>query len=346
MTWSKLDDHFGDHPKVEALTDAAFRTLVRTFCWANRHGTGGVVKPGCELSLTRGRRKAWTELVHAGFLEKHPEGWKVHDWEEWGNETADEAKARKAELSEKRREAGRKGASKRWQPDSKLPPEPDGNPPGKTMATGMAKECPSSSSVTLAKEDPSSQDLTGHAREPEATTPGFEGQGRKTVCPLDLEARLTELGVVRELAKAHKTTEPVIAHELHEFVGYWTIGGGIGETKDNWPKAFRQRVHTRASQNLLKAPGAVEHEANTPDELERRRQADVLTTALQGSLGPRMQELAAAGDMPRLMEEFARGQERRRQREARKDGPGPEATAASGPTLAQPARKAHAGGNR
>ncbi len=41
MTWVRLDDGFADHPKLEQISDYAFRLHVSAMCWSSRRGTDG-----------------------------------------------------------------------------------------------------------------------------------------------------------------------------------------------------------------------------------------------------------------------------------------------------------------
>ncbi len=108
MGWVYLDDRFTEHPKVQALSDAAFRLHVAALCMARRDMSarcpGGVNRVALP-SLARGsrRRAQWAaELVRAGLWETHPDGWVIHDWAEWNR------------VSMSRSEAGRKAAAARW----------------------------------------------------------------------------------------------------------------------------------------------------------------------------------------------------------------------------------------
>ena len=41
--WARLTVDFADSPKIAALSDAAFRTLVEMILWARRMETDGVI---------------------------------------------------------------------------------------------------------------------------------------------------------------------------------------------------------------------------------------------------------------------------------------------------------------
>src|SRR3989442_1137875 len=74
--WVKLDDSFAEHPKILALSDAAFRLHVRALCYCGRYLTDGLIP----RSFVGGSR-AWRELLAAGLWDTHAEGgWQIHDW--------------------------------------------------------------------------------------------------------------------------------------------------------------------------------------------------------------------------------------------------------------------------
>jgi general stress protein YciG len=101
-TYITVHDGMPEHPKVEPLSDAAFRLLVTTWCWCSRQLTDGQVPSA--VWLKRGTAKTRAELRNAGLVEDTPGGVLMHDYTEH-QRTADEV----AELREKRAEAGRKG---------------------------------------------------------------------------------------------------------------------------------------------------------------------------------------------------------------------------------------------
>ena len=249
MTYVLLDDNFGDHPKVEELSDRAFRAHVRALCWVKRHKTGGVIPKGAVGTICRGRRTVPPELVRARLWESHPLGWKIHDWEAWGNEDVElaaavrsEADEKRLQLSEKRRLAGRAGGLRSVESRREAfgtahpkqleanveatggskPEATEANPPSKTEASspraiarsGTRARPSESESASESSEDPTgnvaAEDLTGSA--PPAAPAGGDGAllgERETVCPLDLEAKAVELGVVRQLAEGLRTSEGI-----------------------------------------------------------------------------------------------------------------------------------------
>jgi hypothetical protein len=94
-----------EHPKVEGLSDAAFRLLVTSWCWSSRQLTDGRI-PATSWAK-RGTAKARRELVAAGLAEVGDDGTvQLHDYLEHQRSAAEVAA-----LREKRREAGRRGGT-------------------------------------------------------------------------------------------------------------------------------------------------------------------------------------------------------------------------------------------
>lgn len=97
-----VHDGMPEHPKIEPLSDAAFRLLMETWCWCHRNKTDGRIPTASWTK--RGTSRARAELL-AAELAEHVAGEVVmHDYLEH-QESADEI----AEKSERRRAAGRKG---------------------------------------------------------------------------------------------------------------------------------------------------------------------------------------------------------------------------------------------
>jgi hypothetical protein len=102
----RVDVLLPEHPKVEGLSDKAFRALVTLWCYCGRQRTDGAV--------TRKQWEAWppkvrAELITAGLASPISSGGEMHDFlaHQRSREQIDE-------LSAKRSEAGKKAAAARW----------------------------------------------------------------------------------------------------------------------------------------------------------------------------------------------------------------------------------------
>jgi hypothetical protein len=73
--WVKVDDSFPDHPKVAALSDAAFRLHISGLCYAGRYLTDGLIPE----TFTR-ESKLTKELVKSHLWDKTAGGWQIHDF--------------------------------------------------------------------------------------------------------------------------------------------------------------------------------------------------------------------------------------------------------------------------
>lgn len=105
----RVDVQLPEHPKVEELSDKAFRTLVELWCYCGRNRTDGLVTE--KRWKASGTPRARAELVKLGLAEPMGLGGGVvmHDY-------LDHQRSRQEidDLSVKRTEAARKAADARW----------------------------------------------------------------------------------------------------------------------------------------------------------------------------------------------------------------------------------------
>ena len=85
--WVKLDSDYPQNPKIHALSNEAFRLHVTLIAYCAKELTDGHVNQvGYQICTSlvpiprRSGTKVWTELVTAGLLEKHSDGWTLHDF--------------------------------------------------------------------------------------------------------------------------------------------------------------------------------------------------------------------------------------------------------------------------
>lgn len=125
--WFKVDDKFWCHPKVIGLSSDALALWLKAGCWSAQQLTDGFIPANAIASL--GSVEAAHELVSAGLWEEiGDDGFGFHDWEKF-QPTREQAESHRAQVAQKRSEAGRKGAKARWG---------DGKN-SKTMANGNGK---------------------------------------------------------------------------------------------------------------------------------------------------------------------------------------------------------------
>lgn len=109
MAWVKLADEFPDNPKIQGLSDRAFRYYVTSLCYSSRHLTDGALNKKTaqivSISAENPRPKQTIEeLERAGLLVRNGTGWRIHDYTEY-NPTA-------AQIKEERRKANER--MQRW----------------------------------------------------------------------------------------------------------------------------------------------------------------------------------------------------------------------------------------
>ena len=137
MSWVRIDDRFGDHPKVLAAwyADGASVGLhVMALAYCAGHLTDGLVPAGFVLSRLGGRARTRVPaaLVDAGLWSNFENDWRINDYLDF-NPSRVEVQEKRAALSETRANAGRMGGNAK-QAASK--------PSSKTVAT-RAKQTPS-----------------------------------------------------------------------------------------------------------------------------------------------------------------------------------------------------------
>ena len=117
-TYIRVHDGMPDHPKVETLSDRAFRLLVETWCWSSRHLTDGQVPKG--IWQRRGTPRARRELIDAGLVEDLGTEVQMHDYLEHQRSRADVA-----EIVAARKAASIKANHTRWHTGPKGKPDTD-----------------------------------------------------------------------------------------------------------------------------------------------------------------------------------------------------------------------------
>jgi hypothetical protein len=101
MAWIRLSDNYIDNPKVQALSDGAFRLWHEGLAFCRRHLTDGMIPFSAlrgfkSYSKTREKQLAATKLPdRAPLWEPLPHtGYKVHDYLEWNQSREEEEEHR------------------------------------------------------------------------------------------------------------------------------------------------------------------------------------------------------------------------------------------------------------
>ena len=114
MPFLNLDDNFADHPKVDALSDGAFRLHVAGLLYVSKHMTDGFIPAHRVSRLTRTYKpRHLTELMEARLWLPADAGHRIHDYLDW-NRSREQIETDRERLRKVRSEAGKKGAQARW----------------------------------------------------------------------------------------------------------------------------------------------------------------------------------------------------------------------------------------
>jgi len=122
-TYIRVHDGMPDHPKIEPLSDKAFRVLVSTWCWSSRQRTDGRVKRA--VWNKRATPAVRRELATAGLVEEDgPDHFRLHDYLDWQRSKA-EIDERDAERRAAKQKASALGNHRRWHTGPGGTPSPD-----------------------------------------------------------------------------------------------------------------------------------------------------------------------------------------------------------------------------
>jgi hypothetical protein len=126
MAWGRLDDALLDHPKVEPLSDRAFRAFIGSICLCNRYLTdGALTKRQVDKIATA---KARQELIGAALWHEGDEGGVlVHDFLDYNRDAHTQKK-------ERRRNADRQ---KQWREQQRLLREQQSNDGSNSVTDGV-----------------------------------------------------------------------------------------------------------------------------------------------------------------------------------------------------------------
>ena len=104
MVWLRIDDSFGEHPKIQELSADAFRLHVRAMCHAAKYLTDGFISSGTAKRMDPKYLTSTRELVAQKLWERCAGGYRIHDWLNYNPSRLDVESIRKSKA-----EAGRLG---------------------------------------------------------------------------------------------------------------------------------------------------------------------------------------------------------------------------------------------
>jgi hypothetical protein len=112
MSWLRIDDTFDEHPKIEPLTDKAFRLHMAGLLYCSRQLTDGFVPLRVLPKLAGYAKRSLIELVDAGLWHPHGDGYKLHDYLDY-QRSREQVLADRAAAADRQRKAREKSKSGR-----------------------------------------------------------------------------------------------------------------------------------------------------------------------------------------------------------------------------------------
>lgn len=105
MPWVRLDDTAPEDPKLDALTDGAYRLWVNALCYSSRNLTDGFVPAVRIPRLTPNFKRAHqAELLNVGLWHKLEGGIEIHNYLRYQPSASDVADKRAQEREKKARQ--------------------------------------------------------------------------------------------------------------------------------------------------------------------------------------------------------------------------------------------------
>jgi hypothetical protein len=142
MAWVKLDDQFADHPKIEALSDRAFRLHVAGLCYCGRLLTDGfVAEDRVRRLLPKVTAAMIAELVDGRLWARAAGGYTILGFLDY-NPSKEKVERERAEAAERKRRWQAKNAVRNASRDASrngAPTRPDPARPEGSRA-GVSEE--------------------------------------------------------------------------------------------------------------------------------------------------------------------------------------------------------------
>ena len=109
MTWFRVEDTFGNHPKVNRAGNAAVGLWVRCATYSAQHLTDGRIPP--ETVRGYGKAREIQALIDAGLWVENGSGFVIPDYLDYNPSRAEVLERRAADRERKRRRASGQGRS-------------------------------------------------------------------------------------------------------------------------------------------------------------------------------------------------------------------------------------------
>lgn len=161
MVWVKIDDHFTDNPKIEKLSDRAFRLHVAGLCYCGANLTDGFVPDDrVRRLLPSVTKRMVAELVECNVWLPADGGYEIKSFLEYNPSKAkvDQDRAEAAER-QRRWRSSRRESQRDKQRESRLP-RPDPSRPDPSRPEGSRDGSTGSPLAVVSSPAPSGGDDT------------------------------------------------------------------------------------------------------------------------------------------------------------------------------------------
>lgn len=253
-TFIQVHDGLPDHPKIEPLSDAAFRLLVELWCYCSRHLTDGEVSKAAWTK--RGTPRARKELLDAGLAITTTEGGVLmHDYLQHQRSAADARAAleRKADGLGAKSAGGTLASHNRWHRDRGMPSDECVHcyPDKVVIAQPLSAVSDSVTKTSLSsrnKEEEEEEEKEKEQRQaaPTSSTPdGARSTKRGTRLPEDWKPTEKDLA----WAASKKFPAGWRVAQTEKFHLYWGAAAGSNAVKRDWSMTWKGWLIREAERN-------------------------------------------------------------------------------------------------
>lgn len=227
-TYIRVHDGMPDHPKIDGLSDGAFRLLVTMWCWCSRHLTDGLI-PG-PTWLKRGTLKSRGELVSAGLVDLTDDGMvRMHDYTDH-QRTAEEVE----QVREARSKSGEYGNHVKWHSKRGIvDPDCDHCSQSDRETVANASQRRSQNDRKSSLQTQTETEVLTNVSTLGARIPRTTGKGTRLPEPFAVDEAMKEWAVERGMQP-----QWVLA-QTERFVNYWLAMPGQKGVKTDWRATWR-----------------------------------------------------------------------------------------------------------
>lgn len=238
-TYITVHDGMPDHPKIEGLSDPAFRLLIECWCWCSRNLTDGQLpKTSWEK---RGTPRSRRELLDGGLVHDKGSYFYMHDYLEH-QRSADEVRLFKA----KKGSSGTYGNHVRWHDGEGREPSEDCS---HCIAEGLVVRSQTDRKRIASAIANGSQTIASTTTTTETKKETSSPRKRGTRIPDDFT-------VTPEMTAWAKERVPQLQglNETEKFINYWRAASGRTATKLDWGATWRNWMLNAAERTGTRKP--------------------------------------------------------------------------------------------